>query len=88
MLAVLLIAVGLMILMGDPSVKDEEGLKKLEKIASGTKTAFTKDEINKQIKSLTKIGLTKDQAKKLIKNQAGAPSPWEDFFGWLFWNGK
>lgn len=88
MLGVILLAVGLMILFGDPSVKDVDGLAKLEKIASGTKTAFTKDEIKKQIKSLTKLGLTKDQAKKLIKNQAGAPKWYEDFIGWFFWNGK
>jgi hypothetical protein len=41
MLAILLIAVGLMILMGDPSVKDEEGIKRLEKIARGTRDSFT-----------------------------------------------
>jgi hypothetical protein len=72
-LAILLIAVGLMILMGDPSVKDVDGLKKLEKIASGSKDALK--------------GLSKDDLKRLTKGQAGAPKPSQDLIGWFFWNG-
>jgi hypothetical protein len=41
MLAVFFIALGLMVLLGDPSVKNVDGVKKLEKIASGTKDALT-----------------------------------------------
>ena len=41
MLAILLIAAGLLILLGDPSVKDADGLEKLEKVAKGTKDMVT-----------------------------------------------
>lgn len=40
-LGILLLAVGLMLLLGDPSVKDVKGMEKLEKIASGTRDSFT-----------------------------------------------
>lgn len=51
MLSILLIAVGLMILLGDPSVKDVDGLEKLEKIAKGTKDVLKKAEMKKLVKS-------------------------------------
>jgi len=73
MLAILLIAVGLMILMGDPSVKDVDGLEKLEKIASGSKDVVK--------------GLPKKDLKKLVASQSGAPKPSQDLVGWFFWNG-
>jgi len=73
-LAVLLIAVGLMILLGDPSVKDVDGLEKLEKVASGSAKAL-KD-------------LSKKDLKKLVASQSSAPKPSQDFIGWFFWNGK
>jgi len=72
-LAILLIAVGLMILMGDPSVKDVDGMEKLEKIASGSKDTLKK--------------LSKKDLKKLVAGQPSAPKPSQDLIGWFFWNG-
>lgn len=51
MASIFLIALGLMILMGDPSVKDVDGMEKLEKIAKGSKAALTKAEMKKLIKN-------------------------------------
>ena len=74
MLAILLIAVGLMILFDDPSVKDVDGMEKLEKIASGSKDVIKR--------------LSEKDLKKLVASQSSAPKPSQDFIGWLFWNGK
>lgn len=41
MLAIILIAVGMMILLGDPSVADEDGADKLKALAKGIKDTAT-----------------------------------------------
>jgi hypothetical protein len=60
-MGVFLICVGLILLFGDSSVAEEDGVAR-------------------------KAGAVVKGVAGVITNSGGAPSPFEDFWGWFTWN--